>query len=635
MKLRLSIIVFLLALALAACNFTLASDITPPPNYVSPTPMPTLGALYPASAPDVQNGAAIFVERCAPCHGTTGLGDGPQSMQLPVTVPGIGLPEIAQTASPAQWYKVVSQGNLDRFMPPFAGVLSEQDRWDVIAYVLTLHTKPDQLAQGKTLFESNCADCASKFADQEKMSVLSEADLVRIIKNGEGDIPAFGKNFTDDQASAVAAYIRTLTFAPPLTPTPMAAAVSTESAAAVSGTPSSPSGTIAATGTGSTQEAVSGTPRTPAASASTPEVTSVPGKGIVNGTIELAGGNVPAGLTVTLHGFDHAQDQTTGPQEVLTLTATSAADGSYAFENVDLPINRIFVAEVDFGGIKFQSDFGAVKADATQVTLPAVKLYASSEDLSLLSMDQVHIYPDFASAGTVQFYEIYAFSNKSDKAVVISTDGKSIPFIKLPENAQSVGYEAGQDSASFVSADKGVAVVPSDKPYSIIAFFTLPYDKQLEVAQPFALDTSSVIMLFPEGVKVESDQLTSKGIQSFQNVNYEEFSSGGLKAGDTLTFTVSGQPKTGSSSATTPNTTQSLLIGAGILGIALIGAGAWLYLRDRNADETDEDENEFDSSEEVMDAILALDDLHRAGKISDAAYHKRRDELKAILKEMA
>lgn len=611
MKLRLSIIVFLLSMALAACNFTLASDITPPPNYVSPTPMPTLGAMYPASAPDVQNGAAIFAEKCAPCHGTTGLGDGPQSMQLPVTVPGIGLPEIAQSASPAQWYKIVSQGNIDRFMPPFAGVLSEQERWDVIAYVLTLHTKPDQLTQGKSLFESNCADCAGKFENQEQMAALSEADLVRIIKNGEGDIPAFGGNFTDDQALAVAAYIRTLTFAPPLTPTLMAATVSTESAAAVSGTPE------AASVTGSTQEA-----------------TPVPGKGTVNGTIELAGGDVPAGLTVTLHGFDHAQDQTTGPQEVLTLTTTSAVDGSYAFENIDMPVSRIFVAEVDFGGIKFQSDFGAVKEATAQITLPAVKLYESSEDISLLSMDQVHIYPDFATAGNVQFYEIYAFSNKSGKAVVVSTDGTSIPFIKIPENAQSVGYEAGQDSASFVSADKGVAVVPSDKPYSIIVFFTLPYERKLEIAQSFALDTSSVILLFPEGIKVQSDQLTSRGTQSFQNVNYEEFSGEGLKAGDTLTFTVSGQPKTGSS-ATAPNTTQSLLIGAGILGIALIGAGTWLYFRDRNTDEGDEDENEFDSSEEVMDAILALDDLHRAGKISDAAYDKRRAELKEILKEMA
>jgi hypothetical protein len=78
------------------------------------------------------------------------------------------------------------------------------------------------------------------------------------------------------------------------------------------------------------------------------------------------------------------------------------------------------------------------------------------------------------------------------------------------------------------------------------------------------------------------------------------------------------------------------LIGAGALGVALILAGAWLYLRDRNRAEEEDDvedaDDEFESSEDVMDAILALDDLHRARKISDEAYHKRRAELKEILK---
>ena len=148
MKFRPLLVIPLTTLTLAACNFTLASDITPPPNYVPPTPMPTLGALYPAASPDVQNGATIFAQNCAACHGNKGLGDGPQSMQLPVTVPGIGLSEIARSASPAEWFKIVTQGNLERFMPPFVGALSDQERWDVISYVFTLHTTADQLAQG-------------------------------------------------------------------------------------------------------------------------------------------------------------------------------------------------------------------------------------------------------------------------------------------------------------------------------------------------------------------------------------------------------------------------------------------------------------------------------------------------------
>ena len=86
MKLRHTILLAIIAILLTACNFTLAEDVTPPPDYVPPTPAPTLGPLYPASAPDVSNGAAIYVEKCAACHGDTGLGDGEQGKQLPVTV---------------------------------------------------------------------------------------------------------------------------------------------------------------------------------------------------------------------------------------------------------------------------------------------------------------------------------------------------------------------------------------------------------------------------------------------------------------------------------------------------------------------------------------------------------------------
>ncbi len=74
MKLRHSIILTISAALLAACNFTLAADVTPPPGYVAPAPAPTLGPLYPASAPDIENGKLIYAEKCAPCHGDDGSG---------------------------------------------------------------------------------------------------------------------------------------------------------------------------------------------------------------------------------------------------------------------------------------------------------------------------------------------------------------------------------------------------------------------------------------------------------------------------------------------------------------------------------------------------------------------------------
>jgi mono/diheme cytochrome c family protein len=607
-----AIILVAAALLLTACTFTLASDITPPPDYVSPTPMPTLGALVPPAPPDVQQGAAIFAQNCAACHGDKGLGDGPQSMQLPVTVPGIGLEEVAREASPAEWYKTVTQGNLDRFMPPFVGALSDQQRWDVVAYALTLHATNKQVAEGKQLFQANCPDCASSFTNQARMASLSEKDLVQLMKNGEGSVPAFGNSFTDEQAHAVAAYLRTLTFA------------------AGAELASAPTATLVVTGTPEAATTpVAGTPGTPAPAPT--GGTAAAGTGTITGTVQMgSGAQLPTSLNVTLRGFDHGQDQSTGPQEVLTLSATAGADGSYTLDGVEMAPNRIFLAEVEYSGLKYRSGFAAVQANASTLALPPVKLYEKTDDFSLLKLNQVHIYTDFATAGTAQILEIFAFTNSSDRAVVISTDGSTIPFIKLPANAENVGYEAGQDSAPFVAADKGLAVVPSDTPYSIIAFFTLPYDKKLEVSQPLATDAASVILLIPDGMKLSGTQLTDRGQQVIQNNNYHEYSSSELKAGQTLDFSISGSPRT--SSATGLDTRQITMIAGGSLGLLLILAGAVLYFRDRKRVPQVPEGSGFDSPEEVMDAILALDDLRRAGKISDEAYHKRRADLKEILR---
>ena len=82
------------------------------------------------------------------------------------------------------------------------------------------------------------------------------------------------------------------------------------------------------------------------------------------------------------------------------------------------------------------------------------------------------------------------------------------------------------------------------------------------------------------------------------------------------------------------DTRQIAMIAGGSLGIALIAAGVLLFFRDRRRKPVQANESGFASANEVMDAILALDDLHRAGKIGDDAYQTRRNDLKTILKEI-
>lgn len=627
MKLRIAILI-LLATLLSACNLTLAEDVTPPPGYIPPTPMPTL-VLFPPQTPNVANGEAIYFEKCAACHGPTGLGDGPQGIQLGVTVPAFALPEIARPASPAAWYTIVTRGKIERFMPPFAS-LNDQERWDVVAYITSLHTSEEQIQKGKEIFEATCADCPTDFyRDPAKMSGLSMVGLARIVRLGNEEIPAFGENLSDEEMWAVADYLRSLSFdyAPPAALEPVTA---TETpVASEAGTPSA-----------------EGTPLGTEQAEVTPEAAPVvEGFGKVSGSIEnRTGANLPANLPVTLRGYEHDfANPSAGTQEVLTLEGTAASDGSFVFENVEMPENRIFLAEVTYGGIELGSEFAIVKAGQTSVELPPLTLYEVTDDTSLLTVDELNIFLSVENENAYQILGLYSFRNASGKIVAVPMGNQQeIPFLKFPVGAEGLGYEAMQDSARFIGTADGFAMPPNELPYGLLAFSSVARQKEFDIAQPLVLEVSQVRIFVPDGMQVEGDGISTDSAQNIQGMNYRAYQASGLKAGDTLTFTVSGAPKDSAATASAASNNTTLLIGAGGLGIALILAGAWMYLRDRKRteegegdEEDDEDEeNEFESSEDVMDAIIALDDLYRAKKISDEAYQKRRAELKDILKGM-
>ncbi|MBI5953546.1 MAG: cytochrome c [Chloroflexi bacterium] len=613
MKLRHSILLAIIAVVLTACNFTLAEDVTPPPDYKPPAPAPTMSPLFPAAAPDPASGAALYAENCAPCHGATGMGDGPQAAMLQgqdVTIPALGSAEFAQDKTPAAWYQMVTQGNIKNFMPPFSS-LDDQQRWDVVAYAFTLHTTPEQIEKGKSL----CGDCAQYFGSQEMMSALSESDLVNLMKNGMGDVPAFGKDFSEDDALAVAAYIRSLTFAQPIPPTVDSATETPVNAD--SGTPL-PEGT-SQPGAESTPEPISG--------------------GTVSGSIQnQTGTDLPKDVKVTLRGYAHGGDMSTAPEEVVTLEGVLNDDGTFVFADVDVSEGLIFRAEATMDGTTYRSDFAVVEAGMTDVSLSVITVYATTEDLSALKIDSLQMYFDLANAENAQMFAVYNITNSSDKTVVVKVgDAAEIPFIAFPAGAEGLGYEAAQGSAPFMEIDGGFAMPPSETPYGLIAYSSLPNAKEIPISQAALLPIEKITLLLPEGVEVEGDTLIDGGTQSMtESMNFHVYTASGLAKGETLDFTLKGKPQ---ETAVNPDITQNktLLFGVGGLGVALILAGAFLFWRDRRREEEpdEEEDGDFQDPESLMDAIIALDDLHRAGKIPDEAYQRRRGELKDALKRKA
>lgn len=78
---------------------------------------------------------------CAACHGPGGKGDGVASAALDPKPRDLSDAAYVSTLSNEHLYKVISEGGavvgLSPMMAAWSGVLSEQQIWDVIAYIHT------------------------------------------------------------------------------------------------------------------------------------------------------------------------------------------------------------------------------------------------------------------------------------------------------------------------------------------------------------------------------------------------------------------------------------------------------------------------------------------------------------------
>jgi len=90
------------------------------------------------SANAITNGAESYPQHCARCHGTTGRGDGPDAKGLPIPPADLTAGHLwAHSDGELFWWLShgidAPEGGLA--MPGFSGILSEDERWDLIDYI--------------------------------------------------------------------------------------------------------------------------------------------------------------------------------------------------------------------------------------------------------------------------------------------------------------------------------------------------------------------------------------------------------------------------------------------------------------------------------------------------------------------
>ena len=124
------------AVGLAGCGR--AQDTAGPqlPGELARVPAEYVGKVNPLGPEATTAGASLFQTNCQMCHGAEGHGDGPVGTSL--VPPPKNLAELSKLAADDYLFWRISTGKPGTSMMPWKGALTDEEIWQIIAYVRTL-----------------------------------------------------------------------------------------------------------------------------------------------------------------------------------------------------------------------------------------------------------------------------------------------------------------------------------------------------------------------------------------------------------------------------------------------------------------------------------------------------------------
>lgn len=607
-------LLLLLGIIVAGCN--LAGDITPPSGVataqaIRPTQGSTTTVPQPSSAPvvltppktpaNIQRGEAIYLESCEPCHGVDGMGDGSQAVNLPegISPSHLGDPDLAFKTTPAQWFSAVSIGNIERSMPGFSS-MSDAQRWDVVAYALSLSVGIDTLTNGEGVYLESCAEChgamgegteiGSPLADPSFISDRSIQDLIRIIAEGMGEgMPGFADELSDEQLQNASTYVMSLALTGEMVSEPEE--IVTE-----------PEGTLTGYVLGQ----------------------------VTNGS---SGNEIPAGTEITLYGFE-------GQQEVVLETTTVESDGPFSFGEIEMQPGWVFVAVLAHQGVTYGSEI--FEFDGEQEVFLPVTIFDTSTDLDFVRVERLHLIFNVPMDGILEVTELWILSNFGEFTIA-NSDGSGVLEIDLPAGATNLRFESGALGERYLPTEDGFAdtlpLRPGLSVHELVFSFELPYDKRLKYVQEMKYPVDAIVMLAPaSGPELEGEGLLDMGARDMSGTQLRSYEVESIEAGTALEVLIKGSP--GSVDQANVSSLTPVVIGIGSLILAAVFVGAW-WFRIRTPDmeqtpdkpytaEIDEGIQEQDS-DALLRAIANLDNAFEGGAMDEQPYQERRAELKAQL----
>jgi len=340
-------------------------------------------------------------------------------------------------------------------------------------------------------------------------------------------------------------------------------------------------------------------------------------------------GNVVAeSLEVMLHVLD---------QDFVDLDmkhAQSKPDGTFVFTDISFDANLQFTVMTIYDGVTYSSNPAPTDMKSMQVAVD-VPVYETTNDLTSVQIDQMHVLFDFAEDG-LEIKEIYVISNTSERTVkdVYKLEADRAATLKFPlqEDADYIFFKP-DDQDRFVKFNGGFAdtypILPVTGSSQLMVIYLVPYDGEREYTYSAPLNVVRMNFLLPEqaNVSLQGFGLTGPESVTLQNgESYEVYSYSGLNAGQTLSISIGG--KVGTESSKNSNTRNSIAIGTTFLGFAIIGLGVWWWRKSENTRNAD---NDIHSNEATLDGLILeiaeLDEEYEKGSLSSEAHQHLRQNL--------